>query len=67
MFHSPKKEIWNALVAQLVRGLSSAQLMIQGSWDGPCVGLPESLLLPVPLLLPCLWCLSLSVKQIDKI
>ena len=59
-------QIQGAWVAQSVKCLPSAQVMIPGSWDGaprqaPCsVG---SLLLPLPLPLPLL---VLSLLQINK-
>ena len=58
-------------VAQSVKHLPSAQVMISGSWDrAPCGGgFPHSagsLLLPHPLLLPLL-VLSFSLSQINKI
>ena len=54
-------------MAQLVKGLPSAQVMIPESWDqvlhwAPCPG--GSLLLPLPLSLPpaCAHTLSLSLS-----
>ena len=58
-------------VAQLVKHLLSAQVMISGSWDlglcqAPCSA--GSLLLPLPLLHPLLvFSLSLSLYQMNKL
>ena len=57
-----RRDTW---VAQSVKHLPSAQVMISGSWDGvphraPCSA--ESLLLSLPLLLPPL-VLSLSLSN----
>ena len=55
-----------AWVAQLVKHLTCAQVMILGSWDrvlhwAPC--LAGSLLLPLPLPLPTACALSLSFSS----
>ena len=58
-------------MAQPVKHLLLAQVMILGSWDpvpSKASCLAENLLLPLPLLLPLLvLSLSLSNKQINKI
>ena len=60
---------WGTWVAQWVKHLPSAQIMIPGSWDGaphgdPCSSGNLLLLLPLPL---SLLMLSLSLSQINKI
>ena len=64
-----------ALVAQLVKCLLSAQVMISGSWDRALRRAPCSLgSLLLPLSLPAappactlIYSLSLSVKEVNKI
>ena len=62
--------MWGAWVAQLVKRLPSAQVMVPGSWDraphrAPCSA--GSLLLPPPLPATLPTCaLSLSLCQINK-
>ena len=57
-------EVWGTWVAQLVKHLPSAQVMILGSQDQALCWAPcsmESLLLPLPLPLP-LFVFSLSLS-----
>ena len=65
-----KIHLWHAWVAQSVKHLPSAQVMISGSWDWVPHGVPYSagsLLLPLPLPLPTVYVCMLSLIQINKI
>ena len=61
-----KKDLRGASIAQSVKCLPSARVLILGSWDQACVGLPawQSLLLPplLPLPFPPAHALSVSLK-----
>ena len=68
LFNSFKEKMRDAWVAQLVKHLPLAQVMIPGFWDGAHIGAPSSVrcLLP-PLSLPAVPYLCLcTLCQINK-
>ena len=70
--HFKRRNSWGAWVAQLVKHLPSAQVMIPESWDQalhwvPCSARSLLLSLPLtPLMLSISFALSLAVFQINK-